>query len=86
MDFAFTPEQEELRELAAKVLGDHATHERLKRIEAEPEGIDRAAWDALARTSLLGTAIAEEHGGRVNAINNPDRGATFKVELPVAKS
>jgi alkylation response protein AidB-like acyl-CoA dehydrogenase len=63
MDFAFTPEQEELRELAGKVLGDHATHERLKRIEAEPEGIDRAAWEALARTNLLGTAIAEEYGG-----------------------
>jgi signal transduction histidine kinase len=30
--------------------------------------------------------IAEEHGGRVNAVNNPDRGATFVVELPVAKS
>jgi len=63
MDFALTPEEEALRDLARKVLGDHVTHERLKRLEASGDGIDRDAWEALARTRLLGTAIPEEHGG-----------------------
>jgi len=30
--------------------------------------------------------IAQEHGGRVFAANNPQGGAAFTVELPVAKS
>jgi alkylation response protein AidB-like acyl-CoA dehydrogenase len=63
MDFALSPEQEALRDLAQKVLGDRVTHERLKTIEAAGDGMDRDAWDALARTRLLGTAIPEEHGG-----------------------
>ena len=63
MDFALTPEQEALRELAGKVLGDHVTHERLKRLEAGGDWFDRGTWDALAETKLLGTAIPEEHGG-----------------------
>jgi two-component system NtrC family sensor kinase len=27
--------------------------------------------------------IVREHGGRISARNNPDRGATFTVELPI---
>jgi alkylation response protein AidB-like acyl-CoA dehydrogenase len=63
MDFALTPEQEALRELAGKILGDRVTHERLKVVEAEPDWFDRGAWDALAKARLLGTAIDEEWGG-----------------------
>ena len=35
MDFTFTPEQDEAAELAAKILGDRATNERMKAVEAE---------------------------------------------------
>jgi len=62
MDFALTPDQEALRELAGKVLGDHVTHERLRELEAT-DWFDRTTWEALAETRLLGTAIPEEHGG-----------------------
>src|SRR5438132_570580 len=65
MDFALTPEQEALRELAGKVLGDHVTHDRLKVVEAGSDGFDRPTWDALAETKLLGIAIPEEFGGTV---------------------
>jgi alkylation response protein AidB-like acyl-CoA dehydrogenase len=63
MDFAFTPEQDALRDLARQVLEDHVTHERLQRIEATPERCDRETWARLAETRLLGIAIPEAHGG-----------------------
>src|SRR5437764_99693 len=63
MDFALSPEQEALRELARRILADHVTHERLAVVEAEPDWFDRAAWEALAGARLLGTAIPEEFGG-----------------------
>src|SRR6059036_3257619 len=63
MDFAFTPEQEALRDLAREILTDHVTHERLKALESGPDWFDRQTWEALAKASLLGVALPEEHGG-----------------------
>jgi len=63
VDFAYSPDQEELRALARQVLGDHATPERLARIEATEDRIDHELWRALASAGLLGTCVPEEHGG-----------------------
>src|SRR6185295_13578158 len=63
MDFAFTPEQEALRDLARRILEDHVTSERLKAVEADADRFDRTTWAELARARLLGTALPEEHGG-----------------------
>jgi hypothetical protein len=63
MDFAFTPEQESLRELARTILEDHVTHDRLKVLEADGQWPDRATWRELAKASLLGVALPEEYGG-----------------------
>jgi len=63
MDFAFSPEQEALRDLAKRILEDHVTHDRLRTIEASTDWFDDAAWQALADAQLLGTAVAEEFGG-----------------------
>jgi 3-oxocholest-4-en-26-oyl-CoA dehydrogenase beta subunit len=63
MDFAYTPEQDELRALAREVLADHATPRRVAEVEAGDERIDRALWAALANAGLLGIAVPEEHGG-----------------------
>ncbi len=63
MDFGFSEEQEELRELALRIIADHATHERLKQIEATPEWFDRKLWQALAQANMLGVAVPEEFGG-----------------------
>jgi len=63
MNFGLSEDQEALRGLAAQIIGDHATHERLKQIEAAPEWFDRELWSALARADLLGVALPEECGG-----------------------
>ena len=63
MDFAFTEDQDALRELARKILEDRVTHDRLKQIEASADWFDRDTWQELARANLLGVAIGEAHGG-----------------------
>ena len=63
MDFSLTDEQRALAELAAKILGDRATLERLKTIERSEEGYDRELWADLAGAGLLGAALTESIGG-----------------------
>jgi alkylation response protein AidB-like acyl-CoA dehydrogenase len=63
MDFAFTPEQEALRDLARTICQDHATQERLKAVERDPDWFDRELWAALAKANLLGVAVPEDVGG-----------------------
>jgi alkylation response protein AidB-like acyl-CoA dehydrogenase len=63
MDFALTPEQEALRDLARSICRDHATHERLKAVERDPDWCDRELWAALATANLLGVALPERYGG-----------------------
>ena len=63
MDFSFTDEQNELRELARKILGDFATNERLKDVESRQPIFDAELWRELGRSNLLGLAIEDGHGG-----------------------
>src|SRR5438067_7792899 len=63
MDFSFTEEQQEIQGLAAQILGDKVTHERLKEIEASPEWFDRDLWGELAKAGLVGIALPEDIGG-----------------------
>ncbi|MEU8520382.1 acyl-CoA dehydrogenase family protein [Streptomyces sp. NPDC048577] len=73
MDFTPTQEQAAARELAARVFGDLATHERLK---AAGTGTDPELWKALCAaglpeaveaTGLLGLVLLAEEQGRVTA-------------------
>jgi 3-oxocholest-4-en-26-oyl-CoA dehydrogenase beta subunit len=65
MDFSFNEEQEAVRELADRIFSDLSTHERLRELEAEPDGdrFDRRLWSELASAGLLGIALPEEVGG-----------------------
>ena len=63
MDFSFSEEQQEIQNLAAQILGDKVTHERLKEIEASPEWFDRDLWSELAKAGLVGIALPEDVGG-----------------------
>lgn len=61
MDFSLTEELETVRDLAAKILDDLVTPERLAALG--DAGFDRQAWEALAGAGLLGVALSEEVGG-----------------------
>jgi len=47
MDFLFTPEQDEAAALAAEILADKATNERMKAVEAGGDRFDRELWATL---------------------------------------
>ncbi len=63
MDFTFTAEQDEAAELAARILTDRATNERMKQVESEGSRFDADLWRELASSGLLSLAVPEEHGG-----------------------
>jgi 3-oxocholest-4-en-26-oyl-CoA dehydrogenase beta subunit len=63
MNFDLDDTQQEISRLAADVFGRTTSQPRLESTEATPERFDRELWAELARTGLLGVAIAEEHGG-----------------------
>src|SRR5471032_1335443 len=63
MDFSFSEEQDAVRELAARILNDLSTPERLKEVEAGEERIDRKLWAELGSAGLLGVALPESCGG-----------------------
>jgi hypothetical protein len=63
MDFAFSDEQNALREVARKILEAECVPERLREIEKSDERIDRRLWAELAKANLLGAALPEAYGG-----------------------
>jgi alkylation response protein AidB-like acyl-CoA dehydrogenase len=63
VDFSFSEEQDAVRDLAAQILGERVTHERLKEFEAGTELVDRATWAELAKANLLGIALPADVGG-----------------------
>ena len=63
MDFTFTPEQDEAAALAARILTDRATNERMRAVEQRGDRFDTDLWAELGDAGLLGLALPEEHGG-----------------------
>ena len=64
MDFAFSPEQEQLRAVVRRFLGQKSPEAEVRRLMETPEGYDRAVWQQLARElDLLGIIIPESYGG-----------------------
>ncbi|MFC3995120.1 acyl-CoA dehydrogenase family protein [Nocardiopsis sediminis] len=68
MDFALDPTQEELRRLATDVFDGETTPERLRPYDpgarsAPAPGHDTGIWAAVARSGLIGAALAEDAGG-----------------------
>lgn len=63
MDFTLTEDQTAIVELAARILGDHATPEALAAAEAGGDRFDAALWKLLADADLLGLCLPEADGG-----------------------
>ena len=63
MDFSLSEEQQDVQALAAQILTQEVTVDRLKALESGEERFDEALWQQLGESGLLGTAIAEKHGG-----------------------
>lgn len=63
MDFTFDEDQQQIRELARRVIADRSSPERMTRIEADDDGFDRELYSALAGAGLLGLAFPEDVGG-----------------------
>ncbi|MGN0062781.1 MAG: acyl-CoA dehydrogenase family protein [Nocardioides sp.] len=63
MDFTFTPEADEAAALAAQILTDHATTERMTSVERDGDRFDPTLWSALGDAGLLSLALPEADGG-----------------------
>jgi alkylation response protein AidB-like acyl-CoA dehydrogenase len=63
MNFAFSEEQETIRDLAREILEKEAGHDRVKEVSAGAEWLDRELWQKLAEANLLGIAVPEAQGG-----------------------
>ena len=63
MNFAFSDEQQALRDQARKFLSDRAAPARVRRILESDEPFDRELWRGIGELAWTGTAIPENHGG-----------------------
>lgn len=63
MDLSFTDDQRSISDLASSVFGGEVDVERVKRIEATADTVDRELWASLAATGLLGVGLPESAGG-----------------------
>lgn len=63
MDFGFTPEQDELRSQARRLLDQELPLDRILAWAADPKTLDRALWKKTAELGWAGLTVPEAHGG-----------------------
>jgi alkylation response protein AidB-like acyl-CoA dehydrogenase len=63
VDFAFSPEQDELRHAAREMLADRYPLERIAALADSAAGWDPASWRQLAEQGWLGLSVPEAQGG-----------------------
>lgn len=63
MDFSYSEEQTDIRNLAQQILGDNCKPERLRKLEEDGQYFDRELWQSICAAGLAGIAVAESYGG-----------------------
>ncbi|WP_328500331.1 acyl-CoA/acyl-ACP dehydrogenase [Streptomyces sp. NBC_00457] len=64
MDLTFSEEQDELRKVVRAFLARHSDEAAVRRLAADPHGLDTVVWRRMAtELGLQGLAIPEEYGG-----------------------
>lgn len=63
MDFAFSEEQEMLRDQVRSMMNDRFGPDRIVELAESDEGWDAASWSQFAELGWTGLSIPEEHGG-----------------------
>jgi len=66
MNFDFSEEEEAVKELAAQILDESTSFDRLREVEADESGpgFDPALWASLAEANLIGLCLEEDNGGQ----------------------
>ena len=63
MNFAFTEDQEAVRDLAGQIFGDACNHERSRELEDAGAWMDEKLWSELASSNLTAVTVPESCGG-----------------------
>lgn len=63
MDFSFTEEQTQIKDLANQIFRENCHDEYLMQFGKSGELYSQTLWTLLAESGLLGTAVPEAHGG-----------------------
>src|SRR5918997_5973895 len=63
MDFAFSEEQNMLREQARSFFADKSNHDRVAELALADEGWDASLWPQIAELGWIGLSVPEDKGG-----------------------
>jgi alkylation response protein AidB-like acyl-CoA dehydrogenase len=63
MDFTYSDDQEAVRDLARRILGENTTHEGLRELDLAKTWFDPSLWSLLAEAGLTALALPESVGG-----------------------
>jgi alkylation response protein AidB-like acyl-CoA dehydrogenase len=63
MDFSYSQQQIDVKNLAVQILTDQTTQDRLRAVDEFEDKFDNKLWSDLAAAGLLAVAIDEQYGG-----------------------
>lgn len=63
MDFDFSPEQQQLRDMTRRFLADQCSSAQVRKVLDGADTFDRGLWQGLADLGLVGVAVPEAFGG-----------------------